>query len=452
MGIKVCKNLDMLADAFKYANSNLYIVGGYVRNSLLGIGHTDIDIAGNLPVEDVIKISNHLGFRAQIVNKTLGTVLITTNNEQFEYTRFRAESYADGGNHVPQNVKFVNDIKIDASRRDFTVNALYYDITNRQVLDFFNGLGDLDKKILRTCKNPEETFKDDGVRILRLVRFVCELGFKPEPKTMQAAINVCSNVKGVSRERVLKEVRLTINGPLKYQQKSTNHKLVVKYYNKLNVWQYIFNSSFDKFKISTFNKLYNVFVKSDGDYRYLAFVCLVLNSYLKTKTTDANLVALVNNLFGSAGLKESNKNMQDILDAYRFAQRLLYDKPKTYTDNRSCITFDALSFEIKNLLVLINANRVNEIKMNILQMKKSHVPFDTTGLKISNDDLLKKLHVKNVNVSLVKQKLFDMCVDGAIVNDHNTLMEHAKDLNEILEKSSKNKKAENKKEGEKDAK
>lgn len=440
MGIRVCENLKLLASEFTKSNANLYIVGGYVRNSLLGIGNTDIDITGALSIEDVIKLSNHLGFRAQVVNKNLGTVLITTNKEQFEYTRFRAESYSDGGNHVPVDVKFVDDIKVDAARRDFTVNALYFDITNNKVLDFFNGLSDLDKKILRTCKEPDVTFKDDGVRILRLVRFVCELGFKPEPKTLQAAIKEASNVKGISRERVLKEVRLTINGPLKYKQKSLEHKNVVKYYNKLNVWQYIFNSNFANFKISTLNKMYNVFVKSDGDYRYLAFVCMVLNNYLKGKTTDANLVSLINTLFGSTGLKESNKNMQDMLDAYRFVQRLLYDKPKTYTDNRSCLAFDALSFEIKSLLVLVNTNKVNEIKMNILNMKKSRVPFDVDELKITNDELINKLHIKNQNISVIKQKLFEMCVDGVIVNDHTILVEQAKHLNEILEKNVKNKK------------
>lgn len=440
MGIRVCENLKLLASAFNKSESNLYIVGGYVRNSLLGIGNTDIDITGALPVETVIKLSTHLGFRAQVVNKNLGTVLITTNKEQFEYTRFRAESYADGGNHTPQKVKFVDDIKVDAARRDFTVNALYYDITNKKVLDFFNGLSDLDKKILRTCNNPETTFKDDGVRILRLVRFVCELGFKPEPKTMQAAINICHNIKDISRERVLKEVRATINGPLKYKQKSVNHKQVVKYYNKLNAWQYIFNSNFANFKVSNFNKMYNVFVKSDGDYRYLSFVCMILNNYLKAKTTEANLAALINTLFGATGLKESNKNMQDMFMAYSFAQRLLYDKPKTYTDNRSCLTFENLSFEIKNLLVLVNTNRVNEIKMNILQMKKRHVPFDISDLNLTNDELINKMHIKNENVSTIKQKLFEMCVDGLIINDHNILVEQAKHLNEMLEKGKKNKK------------
>ncbi len=438
MSIKICESLELLAEKFNSNGKKLYVVGGYVRNSLLGIGHTDIDITGALDVKTVAELCRSLGFRSQVVNKNLGTLLITTKNEQFEYTMFRAESYADDGSHIPVDVKFVEDIKVDALRRDFTVNALYYDITDKRIIDFFNGVGDIEKKILRTCKDPNLTFKDDGVRILRLVRFVCELGFKPEKQTLLVAKKVGYNIKAISRERVLKELRLTINGALKYKQKSTSHKQIVKYYNNLNIWQYVFNVNFNNFKISYFNKLYKVFVKSDGDYRYLAFVCMVLNNYLKAKTTDANLVQLVNTLFGSAGLKESNKNMQDMLDAYRFAQKLLYDKPSTYINNQNSLIFEQLSFEIKSLLVLVNTNKVNEIKLNIINMKKRSVPFNVSELKITNEELINKMHIKNQNISAIKQKLFDMCVNGEIINDHNILVEQAKHLNELIEKNKKN--------------
>ena len=436
--IRVCENLKLLASEFKKNGETLYIVGGYVRNSLLGVGHTDIDICGAMDTNKVCKVCFHLGFRTQVVNKTLGTVLITTNKEQFEYTRFRAESYGEGGEHVPNEVVFVNDIKTDAARRDFTVNALYYDIVNKQLIDFFNGQADLHKKILRTCKEPHETFKDDGLRIMRLVRFCCELDFKPERKTLETAIIEAKNVKGISRERVLKELRLTINGSLKYKTKTLNHKNVVKYFNKLNLWQYIFNSSFKNAKLPSSGKLYNAFVKSEGENRYVSFMCYVINCHLKGKTTDANLVALVNTLLGAQGLKDSNKNMQDVLDTYRYVQRVLYDKPSTYCNNRGCITFEQLPFETKNYLVLVNTNKINDVKLNILQMKKRKIPFNVDQLNITNETLIKTIKVQNENISAIKQKLFEMCVDGVIMNDNQILMEQAKLINENLNKAKKN--------------
>lgn len=433
MEIEVSKNLEKLAKAFCDKKHNLYVVGGFVRNSLMGIGNTDVDIAGAMSVNAVMDLCQILGFRAQVINKNLGTVLITADNEQFEYTTFRAESYSEGGGHIPKQVEFVEDIKLDALRRDFTINALYYDITNKKIIDFFNGVSDLEKKVLKTCKAPAETFADDGDRILRLVRFVCELGFVPDKQTLKEAIRVCSNVGGISKERILKEIKETICGPLKYNSKSTNHKLMVKYYNKLRVWQYIFNSSFANFKIVPYNKMFNVFVKSSGENRYIAFACMVLNAYLKTKTTFSNLFAVVNTLFGGVGLKESNKNLKEILDVYLFVQMLLYDKPKTYLNNRTCLQFEGFSAEAKALLLLVNENIINDIKLNIFEMKKQQVPFSINELKILSDDLILKLKIKNENISIIKQKLFDMCVNGKIINDRIILIEHAKQLNKMLE-------------------
>ena len=433
MGIRVCENLKLLANEFNKCGEPLYIVGGYVRNSLLGVGHTDMDIASSMDVANVEKICTHLGFRSQVVNKKLGTLLITTNKEQFEYTRFRAESYGNDGQHVPTSVQFVNDIKIDASRRDFTINSLFYDITNRKIIDLLGGVSDLEKKTLRTCKAPDVTFADDGVRILRLVRFACEFGFRPERKTLETAQKVGYNINAISRERVLKELKLSANGALKYQQKSTNHKHIVEYYNKLNLWQYIFNSSFRDFKVTQSGRMYNAFVKSSGDNRYIAFMCMVINNYLKRrKTTDANLIILVHTLLGAQGLKDSSKNMQEVLDAYRFAQRLLYDKPESYYDNRSSLQFENLGYEIKNYLALVNPTRVDDIKLNVADMKKRKIPFDVSEINITNAELIDGLHIKNEYVSLIRQRLFEMCVDGIIINDNQVLVENAKYLNQNL--------------------
>ena len=130
MSLKICESLELLAEKFNSNGKKLYVVGGYVRNSLLGIGHTDIDITGALDVKTVAELCRGLGFRSQVVNKNLGTLLITTKNEQFEYTMFRAESYADDGSHIPVDVKFVEDIKVDAVKIGMlscpeTINVIY---------------------------------------------------------------------------------------------------------------------------------------------------------------------------------------------------------------------------------------------------------------------------------------------------------------------------------------
>ena len=161
-------------------------------------------------------------------------------------------------------------------------------------------------------------------------------------------------------------------------------------------------------------------------------MCLVLNSYLKAKTTDANLIALVHNLLGGTGLKDSTKSMQEGLDAYRFAQRVLYDKPATYINNRSAIGFELLGFEIKNYMVLINPNKVNAVKSKVMELRKNNVPFYVSELNITNEEMIKELRIKNQYISAIKQRLFEMCVDGAIINDNQVLIEQAKFLNENI--------------------
>ena len=128
----------------------------------------------------------------------MGTAIISCGDESYQYSCFRREQYGDGGAHSPVTVEFIKDIREDAKRRDFTVNALYYDISKDEILDFYTGVADIHSKLLRTVETPEEVLSKDGVRILRLFRFQSELGFKIEKNTLDAAIKYARNVKSLS--------------------------------------------------------------------------------------------------------------------------------------------------------------------------------------------------------------------------------------------------------------
>ena len=146
-------SLFKLAQAFKKQNCTLYVVGGYIRNTILNIDVTDVDLCGDMLPDDVIKLSGGCGFRSQIVNKTLGTVLLTNESgEQFEYTTFRSENYESG--HTPTNVCFVKSIKQDAKRRDFTCNAIYLNILTNEIIDFYNGISHVKRGIIKTVETP----------------------------------------------------------------------------------------------------------------------------------------------------------------------------------------------------------------------------------------------------------------------------------------------------------
>ena len=137
---------DSLIKLSSMAKSPIYVVGGFVRNKLAGLGETDIDIAGPA-VADTLGLSKR--YRTEVVNYRLGTVIIKYNDDKFEYTPFRVEKYAEGGGHSPVSVMFTTDITKDAKRRDFTCNAVYYDIANDKIIDHLGGMADTQHKILR---------------------------------------------------------------------------------------------------------------------------------------------------------------------------------------------------------------------------------------------------------------------------------------------------------------
>ena len=198
--IKISSNLDKLA--YKLKNkADLFIVGGYVRNSLLNIYNTDIDLCSKLTIDELKDILSDSDFKIEEKNSFLGTAIISCDNEYYEYSTFRTEQYENGGNHSPKQVQFVNDLKQDALRRDFTANCIYYNISKKCLIDPYNGIKDVKNEILRTIETPQFVFSSDGERILRLIRIACELNFKIERQTYKMAKKMCYHLKDISPAR-----------------------------------------------------------------------------------------------------------------------------------------------------------------------------------------------------------------------------------------------------------
>ena len=178
-----------------------YIVGGSVRDILLGKEPNDFDIATNAKPEDIENIFQDN--KTIDIGKEFGTIKILLDKEEVEVTTFRTEgNYLDG--RRPEWVKFVPAIEDDLSRRDFTINAIAYN-KKTGIVDPFNGVKDLEKKIIRSVGNPKERFKEDYLRILRAVRFSTVLDFEIEKETLKAAEEYGSNISNVSMERINQE-------------------------------------------------------------------------------------------------------------------------------------------------------------------------------------------------------------------------------------------------------
>ncbi len=209
--------LRAFANALEREGVTLYAVGGCVRDAMLHRPVHDIDLCSKLRPEELIRLAEANGVDARIVQKTLGTVLLSVGEQTFEHTTFRTESYGTGGTHRPETVVFSDTPEIDAFRRDFSVNAMYESVLDGALCDPTGGMTDLENRVLRTTTaDPEVILQDDGLRILRLVRFAATLGFSVDPATWAAAKANAALLKDVAWERKREELDRMLLGERVY--------------------------------------------------------------------------------------------------------------------------------------------------------------------------------------------------------------------------------------------
>ncbi len=205
--ISIPAGLTQLAAAFASEGARLYAVGGLVRNSLLGLPVSDIDVCSLLRPDAVLALAKAHGWRCIVKNAAFGTVELHACGLSAEHTTFRSDSYGAGGAHRPEEVAFSDTPEEDAARRDFTVNAMYLDILSGDLLDPTDGRADLAARLIRaTSTDPSLIMNDDAVRILRMARFAAELGFAVEPATFAAARAAAEGLYDISAERVRAEL------------------------------------------------------------------------------------------------------------------------------------------------------------------------------------------------------------------------------------------------------
>ncbi len=187
------------------------LAGGCVRDGLLGRMPNDFDIATSAKPEEITALFS----KTIEVGKAFGTIIVVEEEIEIEVTTFRTDGlYQDG--RRPTAVEFSTPEE-DAKRRDFTVNALFYDISKDQVLDFVGGAEDLKAEILRAVGDPAQRFREDHLRLLRAVRFVGQLGFELEPLTRKAVQESVAAVASVSRERIHQEMTKLIGSENRIQ-------------------------------------------------------------------------------------------------------------------------------------------------------------------------------------------------------------------------------------------
>jgi len=200
----LCAAVSPVADRFLANRFQLYLVGGVVRDRLLGVDRTpDLDLTTDAPPERIRELVDGVADTVWLQGERFGTVGIRLGDLTMEITTHRSEAYM-GDSRKPV-VRFSTDLYEDLARRDFTVNAMAVEVAERSLHDPHDGRGDLGRGILRTPLSPEESFSDDPLRMLRAARFVARYGLVPAEGLVGAARSLVGRMAIVSAERIRDE-------------------------------------------------------------------------------------------------------------------------------------------------------------------------------------------------------------------------------------------------------
>jgi poly(A) polymerase len=193
-----------LGALFETAGHELAIVGGPVRDAVLGRPGNDWDFATSARPDDIERIAAGWADAIWDVGRDFGTIGLRKGDHQLEITTYRTDAY-DEGSRKP-DVKFGDSLDGDLSRRDFAVNAMAIRLPSREFVDLFGGLDDIDAQLLRTPVTPEQSFSDDPLRMMRAARFVAQLGFAAAPEVIAAMTEMAGRLEIVSAERTRDEL------------------------------------------------------------------------------------------------------------------------------------------------------------------------------------------------------------------------------------------------------
>ncbi len=440
MKLKVPTSLTNLCKSVK---TPVWIVGGYTRNHFAGLGETDIDLAG--PV-----VATALGIepahRVKMVNYRLGTALIKCGRDEYEYTPFRTENYAAGGEHRPEAVYFTTEIRLDASRRDFTCNSIYYNPMTDEIYDPYNGISDIEKGILR-AHNPEKVFASDGLRILRLVRLACELGFKIEGETAKAAMARAEYLKDISPERKRVELERILVADTKYGVQNAHYR-GLKLLERMELWQYLIpevaecagveqNPEYHKFDV--LEHTFRTVLYSPPKIRLAALMhdlgkpyCVKTFGNMHGHERASEHIARFR--LGTKGLRYPNETVDYVA---RLCANHMYDMDRRTGDAKMRL-FVVKNFDIVDDLVDLNAadakatgveREHSEARFLNFKWKliEERAPLTLSDLEIDGNDLV-SLGLEGEEIGAALDEMFRTCVVDPKLNNREWLLDHAAKL------------------------
>lgn len=197
------EGLTQVLNVFKNNNVKVRLVGGCVRDCMLGVPFQDVDLTSSLEPNEAKKLFEKEGFKVIPTGIEHGTITILSKGNNFELTTLRKDVKTDGRYAV---VEYTDCFNVDASRRDFTINALSYDPFSKEIYDYFGGLEDLKNNIVKFIGDPNQRITEDYLRIMRFFRFSAFYAKSLDQEGVKACINNLEGLTKISKERIYIEI------------------------------------------------------------------------------------------------------------------------------------------------------------------------------------------------------------------------------------------------------
>ncbi len=212
MKLELPSYVEKVLDLLQHNGFEAYVVGGAVRDLLLGRVPDDYDVVTNARPDEIKLVAEQAGIPVvSELGQNFGVVILLVEKHGVEVAAYRNEAYGSEDAHRPAEVWYCETLEEDLGRRDFTINALAVD-KEGNITDCYDGLSDLRGRVLRTVGNADKRFEEDALRMFRACRFTAQLGFTPDPRIAQAIHNNLARVEGLSLERVRTELNKLLMG------------------------------------------------------------------------------------------------------------------------------------------------------------------------------------------------------------------------------------------------
>ncbi len=362
------------------AGGEAFLVGGCVRDMLLGITPSDYDVTTSLPPEEILRLFD----KAIPTGLAHGTVTVIINDESIEITTYRTDGkYRD--NRHPEAVTFVRSLSEDLSRRDFTVNAIAYN-PKQGIIDLFGGIEDINQRILRTVGDADKRFNEDALRIMRLFRFAAQLNFDIEASTISAALLLKDKLSGISRERIAAELFKMLNA--NYFEKALP-LFTTGAFSFCGINTVKENISFKNLPVDRNIRFYHLIKSTNSDY---SNVCAILK-------TDKELLNFCNEV------------------------SVIYENPPC---NKTECKLYLNKYNIKSIeSALILSGKDTSVLADTIS---SNEPYKTCDLLINGNDI-KNLGFSGKHIGKILEYLMLQVIETPELNSRETLINLAKNSN-----------------------